>query len=119
MSDIKLVLASVCKAIEEKKGEDMIVLDIRQVSSLADFFVLCHGSNPKQVKAISESIRDVLVREFQIRHAHVEGAANAEWILLDFLDFVVHIFEEPVRKFYNLEKLWGDAVEVEHGVLTA
>jgi ribosome-associated protein len=119
MSDTRLVLARVCAAIEEKQGKDMIVLDISQISSLADFFILCHGSNPKQVQAISESIRDALVREFQIRPAHIEGAENAEWILLDFLDFVIHIFEEPVRKFYNLEKLWGDAVKVEHGVLTA
>ena len=119
MSDTQRILARVCEAIEEKKGENLLILDISKISSIADFFVFCHGTNPKQVQAISESVREVLAKEFQLRPAHVEGQENAEWILIDFLDFVVHVFSEPVREFYNLEKLWGDGTQVNPRAVTA
>ena len=119
MSDVTQKLAKVCQAIEGKKGEDIVVLDIREISSFTDFFILCHGNNEKQVQAISNAIRDVLTKEEQTRPAHVEGYRNAAWVLLDYLDFVVHIFSEPTRRVYNLEKLWSDGTEVNRQALSA
>ena len=119
MSDVTQKLAKVCQAIEEKKGEDIQVLDISQISSFTDFFILCHGNNEKQIQAICDAIREVLAKEEQTRPAHVEGYRNAAWVLLDYLDFVVHIFSEPTRRFYNLEKLWSDGTEVNRQALSA
>ncbi len=119
MSDITQKLVKVCQAIEGKKGEDILVLDISQVSSFTDFFILCHGNNEKQIQAICDAIREVLAKEEQTRPAYVEGYRNATWVLLDYLDFVVHIFSEPTRRFYNLEKLWSDGTEVNRQALSA
>ena len=119
MSDVTQKLAKVCQAIEGKKGEDIQVLDISQISSFTDFFILCHGNNEKQIQAICDAIREVLAKEEQTRPAHVEGYRNAAWVLLDYLDFVVHIFSEPTRRFYNLEKLWSDGTEVNRHALSA
>ncbi len=118
MSDVTQKLAKVCQAIEERKGEDVLVLDISQVSSFTDFFILCQGNNGKQIQAISDAIREVLAKE-KTRPVHVEGYRNAEWVLLDYVDFVVHIFSESTRRFYNLEKLWSDGTEVNHQALSA
>ena len=119
MSDVTQKLAKVCQAIEEKKGEDIQILDISQISSFTDFFILCHGNNEKQIQAICDAIREVLAKEEQTRPAHVEGYRNAAWVLLDYLDFVVHIFSEPTRRFYNLEKLWSDGTAVNRQALSA
>ena len=119
MSDVTQKLAKVCQVIEGKKGEDIQVLDISQISSFTDFFILCHGNNEKQIQAICDAIREVLAKEEQTRPAHVEGYRNAAWVLLDYLDFVVHIFSEPTRRFYNLEKLWSDGTEVNRQALSA
>jgi ribosome-associated protein len=119
MSDVTQKLAKVCQAIEGKKGEDILVLDISEISSFTDFFVLCHGHNEKQVQAISDAVREVLTKEEQTRPVHVEGYRNAAWVLLDYLDFVVHIFSEPTRHFYKLEKLWSDGTEVNRHALSA
>ncbi len=117
MSKLTRKLAKVCDAIEGKKGEEILILDIRQVSSFTDFFILCHGSNRKQIQAISSAVREILEQES--RPAHVEGYERADWVLMDYLDFVVHIFSEPTRRFYNLEKLWSDGIKVKPQVLPA
>ena len=90
-----------------------MVLDLRGLSDVTDFFVICHGQSDRQVKAICDSVEDRLLREMRRKPAHVEGKDRSEWILMDFIDFVVHIFIGEKREFYRLERLWGDAPRVE------
>ncbi|MFQ5738426.1 MAG: ribosome silencing factor [Acidobacteriota bacterium] len=97
----------------------MIVLDVSEISSFTDFFVICHGNNRKQNQAICDQIVHELRKERHLSPSHLEGYANAEWILLDYLDFVVHIFSQQTRDFYKLEKLWGDGIAVEPRALSA
>jgi ribosome-associated protein len=103
--------ASVLRAVEaarDKKAEDLLVLDLRALDSFTDFFVICSGHNTRQVQAIADAVEDGLRKE-QVRPAHVEGFARAEWVLLDYFDFVVHVFNSQRREFYALERLWGSA----------
>lgn len=92
----------------ERKGYDVIALDLRGISSATDFFVLASGRSDVQVKAIAEHISDELRRE-GTRPSHVEGLRGGRWVLLDYIDFVVHVFHPHAREFYQLENLWGDA----------
>ncbi len=94
-------------------------MDISQISSFTDFFVICHGLNEKQNQAICDGIMERLKKEKHGFPVHVEGYQHAEWILMDYLDFVVHILSPRSRQTYQLEKLWGDGIEVEPKALTA
>ena len=98
--------------ILEKKGEKIIIQDLRKVTSMTDFFVICSVEVDVQAKAIVEHIKDQLVYQ-SIRPWHTEGQAQSNWILLDFVDVVVHIFKKDSREFYGLERLWGDAKTIE------
>ena len=100
------------RAALDKKANDVVVLDLRHTPAFTDFFVLCSGQNPRQVKAIADSVEESL-RAVKIRPAHVEGYDRAEWILMDFFSFIVHVFSLRTRKFYGLERLWGDAERIE------
>ena len=100
------------RAAESKKAIDIRVLDLREVTSFADFFVICSGSNPKQIQAISEEIGLQLEKRGEYP-VSVEGFANAEWILADFGDYLVHVFSQKARAFYELERLWRHAKLVE------
>jgi ribosome-associated protein len=91
-----------------KKGFDVQLLDLRKVSDVADFFVICSADSDTQVKAIADAVLDGLAAA-DIHPWHREGVSQKQWILLDFIDVVVHVFHKDVRKFYGLEKLWGDA----------
>lgn len=95
-------------AAASKKAEDISVLDIRNVSILADYFVICSGNSTTQVKSITDEIRDKMQEAGYILD-HVEGYKEEKWVLLDYGDVVVHVFHSREREFYNLEKLWGDA----------
>ena len=88
-----------------KKADKLIILDIRGLSSLADFFVICHGNSEPQVKAIADSIR----KGTNHKPRHIEGYDNQNWILLDYFDIIVHVFKKDDREYYNLERLWADA----------
>jgi ribosome-associated protein len=92
----------------DKKAQDVVVLDLRGTPAFTDFFVLCSGLNPRQVKAIADAVEDAL-RATKVRPAHVEGYDRAEWVLMDFFTFIVHVFTPQTRAFYGLERLWGDA----------
>ncbi|MBU1098586.1 MAG: ribosome silencing factor [Ignavibacteriae bacterium HGW-Ignavibacteriae-2] len=94
--------------ILSKKGYDIKILDLKKISSIADYFVICSAGSDTQVKAIADEIDDVL-RDQGIKCYFKEGYDSLNWILLDYFDIVVHIFREESRKFYNLEKFWGDA----------
>lgn len=119
MSDLTQKLAKICQAIESKKGEELLILDISKICSFTDYFVLCQGNNSKQVQAICDAVREVLAKEEGLRPADVEGYEHAEWVLMDYLDFVVHVFSAPTRRFYNLEKLWSDGQEINSQALSA
>src|SRR5512146_729497 len=96
-------------AAEEKKAEDLTVLELDKASGgFTDYFVICSGSNPRQIQAISDEVEQRLSRA-GLRPMHVEGYRQAEWILLDYVDFVVHVFSQKARNFYNLERLWKSA----------
>ncbi|MCU0255253.1 MAG: ribosome silencing factor [Vicinamibacterales bacterium] len=96
------------RAAFSKKAEHVTVLDLRKKAAFTDFFVICSGQNPRQVKAIVDAIEDVL-RKSGIKPLHIEGYERAEWVLLDGFDFIVHVFTPDSREFYSLERLWGAA----------
>jgi ribosome-associated protein len=100
------------RAAQEKKSTEIRVLDLRPVTSFADFFVICNGSNQRQVQAICDEI-DRSMGERGERTISVEGYDNADWILMDYGDIVVHIFTPATRSYYDLERLWRDATVVE------
>ncbi len=91
-----------------KKATDVVVLNLREVSSFTDYFLICTGQNPRQVKAIAEAI-EMTLGTSGTRIAHAEGYDRSDWILLDYFDFVVHVFTADQRRFYSLDRLWGSA----------
>lgn len=91
-----------------KKAFDILILDLRRLTYIADYFVICSGSNTMQVGAIADGIGQALAQA-GIHPSHVEGATEANWVLMDYGDVVVHVFEEQTRTYYSLEKLWGEA----------
>ena len=108
-AEVKLAIRSA----SEKKAFDIRALDLREVTSFAEFFVIASGANQRQVQAISDEIDEQLKKQLQMRPIRIEGYTSAEWILLDYGDFIVHIFEQKAREFYDLERLWRDAKKVE------
>lgn len=92
----------------DKRASDIVILDLRESTSVTDFFVLCSGSADIHVKAIAQNIREGLTNEGQ-KLWHIEGLVYGSWVLLDYVDFVVHVFLKEKREFYDLERLWGDA----------
>ncbi len=98
-------------AAQDKKALDLTVLDLRHLSSFSDFFVVCTGQNARQVKAIADAVESTLLKG-RTRPAHVEGYDRAEWVLLDYFDFIVHVFTAATREFYALDRLWGSAERI-------
>ena len=99
-------------AAEDKKALDLIVLDLRKAAGFTDFFLICSGSNPRQIRAIADGVIEALAAD-GVKPAHVEGYDRSEWILIDYFDFIVHIFATETRLFYGLERLWGNAERIE------
>lgn len=106
----ELVRAATASALD-KKALDLKVLHLEPVSDFTDYFLVCSGNNGRQVQAIASSIERKL-RDLKARPLHVEGLKNAQWVLLDYGDFLVHVFDQERRDFYGLERLWGDAADV-------
>ena len=104
-------LALVCA--DEKKAENTVVIDLRDVASFTEFFVITSGSNQRQVQAIADEINEQLKKQLSTKPVRIEGYNAADWVLLDYGDFIVHIFEQKAREFYDLERLWRDAKKVE------
>ena len=96
------------KASLEKMGEELVVLDLREIASFTDFFIIMHGNSSRQNTAIYESIEKEMKKQ-KIKPLSVEGRERADWILMDFGSFIVHVFSKEAREYYSLEKLWGDA----------
>jgi len=100
------------RAALDKKALDVVVLDLRGTPAFTDFFVLCSGLNQRQVKAIADAVEEAL-RAAKLRPAHVEGYDRADWVLMDYFTFIVHVFTPQTRAFYGLERLWGDAERID------
>ena len=105
----QIVLAS--RAAWDKKAIELAVLDLRKAAGFTDFFLLCSGTNTRQTRAIADGVMEALAAQ-GVKPAHVEGYDRSEWILLDYFDFIVHIFIPETRMFYGLERLWGNAERV-------
>lgn len=106
--DVKFAI----ECAEEKKALDTVVLDLRSITSFTEFFVITSGTNQRQVQAIADEILEQLKKKKKAKAIRVEGYSGAEWVLLDYGDFIVHIFNEKSRTFYDLERLWRDAKRV-------
>ena len=105
-----VLLASIIKGIEEVKGNDIDILDLRAIdTAVCDYFVICNGNSNTQVNAIVNSIQKLVSKELKDKPWHVEGTDNGEWVLMDYVNIVVHVFQKQIREFYNIEGLWGDA----------
>ncbi len=102
-------VATAVEAARDKKAENVIVLDLRNAGGFTDYFVICTGNNARQITAIADSVRETLKNELGERPALTEGVDRSEWILLDYFNFVVHVFSRECRAFYGLERLWGNA----------
>lgn len=104
------LITVIIKGIEEIKGEDIQLFDLREIeNTVTDYFVICTGNSNTQVNALSQSIQKLVSKELKDKPWHVEGEGNAEWILMDYVNVVVHIFQKQTREFYDIEGLWGDA----------
>jgi ribosome-associated protein len=104
------ILAAV-EAVRAKKADDVVALDLREAQAFTDYFVVCTGQNRRQVQAIADAVEAAL-KARKLRPSHVEGYERGEWVLLDYFDFVVHVFAPNARMFYGLERLWGSAQPV-------
>jgi len=106
---LPVAVTTAVRAALDKKAEDVVVLDLRKAGGFTDHFVICTGGNARQITAIADAVRETLKRELQERPTLSEGVDKSEWILLDYFNFVVHIFSRECRTFYALERLWGAA----------
>ena len=104
------LLTNIILGIEEVKGEDINILDLREIDNAAcDYFVICNGNSNTQVNAIMNSVQKTVSKSIKDKPWHVEGGDNSEWILMDYVNVVVHVFQKHIREYYNIESLWGDA----------
>jgi len=107
-------LNQIVSAIQEQKGLNIITLNFEKIqNSICDYFVVCEATNNRQVGAIADEIEKQLIEKLKIKPSHIEGMENAQWVLLDYFDIVVHVFQDEYRSFYGIEKLWADA-EINH-----
>ena len=104
------LITEIIAGIEDVKGENITILDLRDIdNTVCDYFIICDGNSNTQVNAISGAIQKKVGKVLKDKPWHVEGENNAEWVLIDYVNVVVHVFQKQVREFYNLEGLWGDA----------
>jgi ribosome-associated protein len=116
-SELKQQVSAAIQACLEKKAEELSILEMEKGSgAFTDYFVLCSGTNPRQVQAIADEV-ELRLKKAGLRPTHVEGYTQAEWVLIDYVDFVVHVFSEKARKFYDLERLGKSARRLEPGDL--
>ena len=116
-NELKQQVSAAIQACLDKKAEELSILEMEKGSgAFTDYFVLCSGTNPRQIQAIADEV-ELRLKGAGMRPTHVEGYNQAEWILVDYVDFVVHVFSEKARKFYDLERLWKSAKRLEPGSL--
>ena len=103
------LIEKIVDGISDVKGQNVEMIDLRKIENrICDFYIICSGSSNTHVSAILESVKKKISKSLKEKPSHTEGEENAEWILLDYINVVVHIFQEQVREFYNIEELWGD-----------
>ena len=107
------IVATVVEAMDSVKGKEIVTLDLRETgTAVTDYFVICHASSKTQVEAIAEKVEDEVWEKTGVKPYHIEGKENTEWILIDFVDVIVHIFLQSARSYYQLEDLWADAERI-------
>ena len=108
MSQTNEMVKLAITALEDKKGEDIRVIDIHEVSVLADYFLIASGSNGNQVQAMADNVEETLGRKLELSPKQIEGYSSANWVLMDYRDVVIHIFDQENRRFYDLARIWRD-----------
>ncbi len=104
------LISVIISGIEDVKGKEISILDLREIeNTVCDYFIICEGTSNTQVNAIVNSIQKKVSKELKDHPWHVEGADNAEWVLLDYVNIAVHVFQKHIREYYDIESLWGDA----------
>ena len=104
------LISVIIKGIDDVKGDDIQLLDLREIeNTVCDYFIICSGNSNTQVNAITGSIQKLVSKELKDKPWHIEGQNNSEWILMDYVNVVVHVFQKQIREFYDIESLWGDA----------
>ncbi len=104
------LIAHIIKGIEEVKGNNIDILDLREIeNTVCDYFVICSGTSNTQVNAIVNSVQKIVSKSIKDKPWHIEGSDNAEWVLMDYVTVVVHVFQKHIREYYDIESLWGDA----------
>ena len=104
------LITTIILGIEEVKGKEITILDLREIeNTVCDYFIICEGTSNTQVNAIVNSIQKQVSKNTKDKPWHIEGTDNAEWVLLDYIDVVVHVFQKHIREYYDIESLWGDA----------
>lgn len=108
------LISVIIKGIDDVKGDDIQLLDLRELeNTVCDYFIICSGNSNTQVNAITGSIQKLVSKELKDKPWHIEGQNNSEWILMDYVNVVVHVFQKQIREFYDIESLWGDAKTTE------
>ena len=111
--NVEGIVAATIEAMEAVKGKEIVTLDLREINTaVTDYFVICHAPSKTQVDAIADKVEEVVFEKTRTKPYHVEGRDNTEWILIDFVDVVVHVFLESARVYYKLEELWADAERI-------
>ncbi|MEP3208561.1 MAG: ribosome silencing factor [Maribacter sp.] len=113
------LIALILQGIEDVKGHDIVLLDLREIeNTVCDYFIICNGTSNTQVNAIVGSIQKTVSKAIKDKPWHIEGQDNSEWVLMDYVNVVVHVFQKQIREFYDIEGLWGDAkfTEIESSV---
>ena len=110
-SNADQLIASILSGIEDVKGKEINILDLREIeNTVCDYFIVCEGTSNTQVNAIVSSIQKKVSKEIKDKPWHIEGNDNAEWVLMDYVNVVVHVFQKHIREYYDIESLWGDAI---------
>ena len=113
-SNADLLIAVILEGIENVKGQNINILDLRELeNTVCDYFIICEGTSNTQVNAIVNSIQKKVSKEIKDKPWHIEGSNNAEWVLMDYVNVVVHVFQKHIREYYDIESLWGDAKTIE------
>jgi|SRR5690554_4424053 len=107
------LIANILKGIEDVKGQDIEILDLREIeNTVCDYFIICSGTSNTQVNAIVGSVQKTVSKALKEKAWHIEGSDNAEWVLMDYVHVVLHVFQKNIREYYDIESLWGDAKSV-------
>jgi len=112
MDNTKEILKIAYEALAEKKADDIKVIDISKISTIADYFIITNGDNPLQVQALADNVTEKLAKA-GVKPRSVEGMQSANWVLMDYNDIIINVFSKDDRKFYNLERIWGDGIFIE------